>query len=443
MGGMGLRGAVALLAVLAGCGLGRPPEERFEPEGERYVAVWAGDDDRRHSDFLAIIDANWESRSYGRVLRTIPVRSAGNEPQELNADLRPDRLLFATGTLSGRTFVFDLRDPLHGGLLAVDDPRGARPLAAPRGVVSLPDGRAVVLCADRTGYRGEPREVLGAPGGLRLFGRDGRFLRDIVAPGPRSFVVAPAGGAARADLQLLVTTNEAHGFAPTTAGALVPGITVQVWSLPDLTLKSTPVLEAGPRGEENLGPRTARWLRGRPFLLVNTHEGGALYVSDSLALPNPVFRLVRDFGAGSRPVGAAITPDDRFYVTALAGAHRVVALDVRDPWKPRLASEIDFGRLAGSAGGPSALAMSLDGRRVAVATYTVDVPAYTLDGSRRVYMLRLDRSTGALRLDQTFRDELTGTPGVDFGRGTWPHGATGPARPHGMLFLAPASDARA
>src|SRR5262249_37265916 len=154
---------------------------------------------------------------------------------------------------------------------------------------------------------------------------------------------------------------------------LMPGITVHVWSLPDLAVKSIPALEAGPRGEENLGPRTPRWFRDRPFLFVNTHEGGALYVSDSLTLPNPVFRLVYDFGAGAVPAGAAITPDDRFYVTALPGSNRVVVLDVSDPWKPKLASKLGFDAVPGHRGGrparPSGLAMSLDGRRVAVTDY--------------------------------------------------------------------------
>ena len=433
--------AVAFGWLVAGCGMGRPPEERFEADGEPYLLVWAGDDDRQQSDFLAVIDASWESRTYGKVLRTIPVRSAGNEPQDLNGEMRADRRVFATGILSGRTFVFDLRDPMKGGLVATDDPKGGRALAAPRGVVTLPGGRTAVMCADRAGYRGEPREVLGSPGGLRVLGADGRFVRDVVPAGPRSFIVAPAGGAVRPNMNLLVTTNQAHGFAPTSQGPLMPGITVQVWSLPDLALKSTPVLEAGPRGEENLGPLMPRWFRDRPFVLVNTHEGGALYASDSTTLPNPVFRLVHDFGAGSRPVGAAITPDDRFYVTALAGANRVVALDLRDPWKPRVASEVDFARAPGGGprrtGGPSGLAMSVDGRRVAVTSYTMAVPAFALDGDRRVYMLRLDRTSGALRVDQAFRDEQTAAVGVDFGRTTWPHGASGPARPHGVLFVAP------
>jgi hypothetical protein len=33
-------------------------------------------------------------------------------------------------------------------------------------------------------------------------------------------------------------------------------------------------------------------------------------------------------------VGAAITPDDRFYVTALSGKQQVVSLDLADPLRP-------------------------------------------------------------------------------------------------------------
>ena len=49
--------------------------------------------------------------------------------------------------------------------------------------------------------------------------------------------------------------------------------------------------------------------------------------------------------------------------------------------------------------------------------------------------MRIDPGTGRLRLDTAFRDEATGAVGVDFNRTTWPHGATGPARPAGLLFV--------
>jgi len=71
-----------------------------------------------------------------------------------------------------------------------------------------------------------------------------------------------------------------------------------------------------------------------------------------------------------------------------------------------------------------------------VADYTVDVPTYRRDGDHRVYMLRLDGETGQLRVDDAFRDETTDEVGLDFNRVKWPHGATGAARPRGLLFVA-------
>jgi hypothetical protein len=82
--------------------------------------------------------------------------------------------------------------------------------------------------------------------------------------------------------------------------------------------------------------------------------------------------------------------------------------------------------------------MGADGSRIAVADYTIDVPSYARDGDRRVYLLRLDTETGGLRIDDAFRDETSGTVGVDFNRTRWPHGESGAARPAGLVFVAPA-----
>ena len=37
-------------------------------------------------------------------------------------------------------------------------------------------------------------------------------------------------------------------------------------------------------------------------------------------------------------------------------------------------------------------------------------------------------------LDERFRDPGSDRPGVSFERAEWPHGRTGPARPHGTVF---------
>jgi hypothetical protein len=433
---------VALAMVAAACARG-PQTPPFT--GEQFLLVWAGDADRKNADFLAVIDADPTSPGYGKVLKTYPVRSRGNEPQALQADTRADRRVFATGILTNRTFAFDLRQPLDARLLHADAPGRGRVLGAPQQVVSLPDGTVAVARAEPVRYRNEPRELLTAAGGLVQLSADGEFARELSAgnASTRGLIVAPGGATASTTLDRLLTTNTAHGYAASATGERMPGISVQVWRLRDLSLLETVVLEAGPRGEENLAPLTPRYLRRTPMAYVNTDLGGALYASDSTQTDVPSFRLVFDFGAGTLPGGAAVTPDDRFYVTALGGSSRVVSLDLADPWHPKAVSAVRLDRdpeapARSRAGGPHWLAMSADGTRVAVADYGVDVPTFVQDGDHRVYVLRLDPATGRLRVDGAFRDELTGEVGVDFNRTRWPHGDTGPARPAGLLFTTPA-----
>lgn len=439
----GWRVVVVLMVALgaSGCPGGRG-EAPFEP----YLLVWAGDADRKDSDFLAVVNANPSSRKYGRVIATVPVRSRGNEPQELNDGFRYDGRVFASGTLTNRIFLFDLRDP-EAPTLAGTTELTDRRYWAPRGIVSLPKGGVAVACPDRAHHVGLPREVTGAPGGLVELDAKGRVVREVSAGSEesRGYVVAPSVGAMAPAAKAILTTSQGHGWAASAHGEPTPGITVQLWKASDLSLKRTCVLDAGPRGEENLGPITPRAMRRKPIAYVNTHEGGALYVSDSIGIDDPAFRLAFDFGAGSFPVGAAITPDDRFYVTALSGKHQIVMLDLADPLHPRLTSTVRLdrnpdpeGKTAGvpRAGGPGGLAMASDGSRVAVADYTADVPTYHRDGDHRVYMLRVDAETGQLRVDNAFRDETTDEVGLDFNRVKWPHGTTGPARPRGLLFVA-------
>ena len=446
-----MRGWVAVVAVVGlgflGFGLlaGCAQEPKTPPfTGEPYLLVWAGDADRQNADFLAVIDADWSSPTYGKVLRTYPVRSRGNEPHRL-LGMRDDRRVFGSGLLTNRTFVFDLSQPLAARLLRVDDPGPERAYWAPHEYASLPNGHVVGAYSERAHYRGDPREILGAPGGLLEFTADGQLVREIGAadPAARYLIIAPYAMAVSPSVGRLVSTNAGHGYTASTTGERQAGISVQVWNLDDLSLVRTLVLGAGPRGEENLGPMAAGFLRRTPVVFVGTDEGAALYASDSVHTPSALFRLVFDHGGGALGGGFAITPDDRFLVRALTGAKRVVALDLSDPWKPKAVSSVSVGgRSAESAGarvgGPSALAMSADGSRVAVSDYTMDVPGYVLDGDRRVHLLRLDTATGHLRVDEAFRDELTGEEGVSFERASWPHGDTGPARPAGLVFLSPA-----
>jgi hypothetical protein len=52
----------------------------------------------------------------------------------------------------------------------------------------------------------------------------------------------------------------------------------------------------------------------------------------------------------------------------------------------------------------------------------------------RVWMARIDPASGALSLDEAFRDPGSPEPGVNFNRASWPHGPSGDAVPHGVVF---------
>jgi len=117
-----------------------------------------------------------------------------------------------------------------------------------------------------------------------------------------------------------------------------------------------------------------------------------------------------------------------------AGAHRalwvqtvpdeqaLVALDVTESTRPR-----EIGRLTfDSTFSPHWLALDEGGTRLVVN-----------DGKERMFLVALDPRTGALQIDTSFRDPGATVPGVSFARVGWPHGATGPAVPHGSVFARP------
>jgi hypothetical protein len=51
----------------------------------------------------------------------------------------------------------------------------------------------------------------------------------------------------------------------------------------------------------------------------------------------------------------------------------------------------------------------------------------------RMYLLKLDASSGALTIDEAFRD-TDGKAGFSFATRAWPHGWTGAGTPHGAVF---------
>ncbi|HZP43388.1 MAG TPA: selenium-binding protein SBP56-related protein [Candidatus Binatia bacterium] len=441
--------AAAVIAILAAVCTPPAPARAAPPAAgpERHLVVWTGDDDREDEDFLAVLDADPRSPTYGKVLHTVPVGSKGNEPHHVDYEPRPEKTLWGSGLITSRTFVFDVADPPRAKLVKVDEPGGAgRRFFAPHSYIRLPNGHTLASFQEA----GDPRHghvhgQTGGIGGLVEFDAKGNFVREVSAADPRAKneIIAPYSLQAKPSLDRLITTNEAHGFV---SGDFTPGRSVQIWRLSDLKLLETIVLPVGRRGNENWAPFEPRFVHAdKPVVFLDPDLGSSLYVSENITDEHPTFTLVWDFGDHAFPGVPVLTRDDRFLIVPLEGAtedggNRVMVLDVSTPSQPRKVGEVRLDHdpespITARFGRPHWV--NLDGaeERLAVACYTIDVPGVMIDGDRRIYLMHFDKMTGALSLDGTWRDEGTHKVGVSFTRMHWPHGSTGPARPHGMMFV--------
>ena len=119
-------GRVVLLVATASVAMGCDQFTARAGGPSRFLAVWAGDADRQHEDFLAIIDVRSGSPTFGHIMKTVVVGSKANEPHHVDFSPRADGTLWASGLLSSRTFIFDLSRPLDGRLVKVDEPSRQR-----------------------------------------------------------------------------------------------------------------------------------------------------------------------------------------------------------------------------------------------------------------------------------------------------------------------------
>ena len=378
--------------------------------GSRFLFAWAGDADKHDSDFLAVIDVNPRSSAYASVVATVPVGVAGTRPHHTEYEMPAAGILWANGFDSSRTFRFDLRDPEHPKLLGPLGDTG--PYSHPHSYARLPNGNVLAT------FQRRHEASRHATGGLVELDPDGRMVRsaDARVPAidsavrPYSLVVLPAID------RVVTTATDMHLEVRSRA--------VQVWRLSDLALLQTILLPAGP-------DRDASWMTAEPRVLsdghtvmVNTFTCG-LYRLNGLAGDSVTAEWVYSTPWREPPYCAVPVVVGHFWLQASGPEHAVLNLDLSNPAKPR-----EVGRLTLAPNEiPHWLALEPDGDRVVITGYQA------LES--RLLLARVDRATGALRLDSTFKAPGAAQIGVDFAREQWPHGTTGRAIPHGAVFSRP------
>lgn len=494
-------------------------------------------------DFLAVIDADPSSLGYGRVVRTVPVPGAENEPHHMQYSWKPGQRIFAGGLFSDTTFVFDVSQlpdvTLAGTAGPLDTPCGSVPDA----YWVLSDGTALGTymggpnlagdprCngGDSNGFAGTPGEVVrispsgtvlgefpaaGAPGAVSP--ADARAGRCASLPPLRTPVCAnPHGIQAREDLGVMITSDYAEPRNVPIDPASAPDNrvfrdTVRVWDITDLeniTLSSVSVMPRGaldlvrqditdPRGVMGIMETTITNLPGHRGAFASSMCGGAIFYTPDVTVAAPVWSQVFDATVAARGLDAnaprvqgcagagwlQTSPDDSLLFQAVIGRSpgtngpsdpgapkMIYAIDIRDlvafdpaAWTgdecaidtpPEVfdgGAEAICPTLAGvyamddvSSGGPhwgtiDGFRLSADPGRISsvtrIASGNYFVARSGSDGDHRVCILTV-AAGGSIRRDDSFVDEVTGRPCVDFNRSVWPHGAHGNAKPHAMLFV--------
>src|SRR5690348_16862981 len=86
---------------------------RVYAQSNSYLFVWAGDDAKKSSDFLAVLDADPHSDHYGAAVASVAVPGPTGTPHHTELEMPEGGFLLANAFESGRSMLFDLRQPVH------------------------------------------------------------------------------------------------------------------------------------------------------------------------------------------------------------------------------------------------------------------------------------------------------------------------------------------
>jgi hypothetical protein len=373
-----------------------------------YLYAWAGDEDEKESDFLAVIDANPASVSYGKVVATAPIGVKATMPHHIEYETPPGTTLFANGWKSSHSFVLDVADPLNPRVLA--DFKRAGDYRYPHSFARLPNGN-VLATFQATGKKYAP------PGALVELNTRGQVVRASPSATPAiptainwpySLAIAPAAGR-------VVTTSTDMGMGP---GWKSPATRhVQVWSLDELKLLASVALPEAKQGEYHTYPAEPRLLADGS-VYVNTFTCG-LYRIEGLTSAQPSAKFVHAFPSGPKDHDMCAVPVvyGKYWIQTAGAINGLVVLDVSDPERPIEVSRLSLGH---EYHAPHWVAADRASGRVAV----------TGMHDSWLAMLKFDERTGRLSMDEAF-----GTGGgVRLDQREWPHGASGKAIVHGTVF---------
>ena len=400
------RFSFALALIFCTVNIFTPAEAQKAAAPDDYLFVWAGDAAKQGNDFLAVIDADPASPAYGQLVTTVVTEQQTKRVHHTEYTMPASGMLFANDHDAGRTFIFDVRDPLHPRIVATfTDMAG---YMHPHSYLRLPDGNVLATFQHEhhAGMEGE----MGMTGGLVEIDDQGKVVRSASNADPAfaGALLTPYSLVVLPELDRVVSTNSSMQNL-----GIFSGVTYQVWRLSDLKLLKTAYLDVGENRYSQISPEEARRAPDGS-VLVQTLGCGIERIT-GVETNEPSSKLVYAFPGDWCGVPTIV---EHYLVQSVPAIHGFIVVDVTNAAKP-----VEVSRLALSDAYFSHwTAWGAKTQRLVVTS-----------GSDRLYLLKVDPATGALSLDDDFRG-TDGKTGFTFADRKWPHGWSGTAAAHGAVF---------
>lgn len=385
-------------------------QHKNEHKKARYLYIWAGDQARTAPDFLAVIGFDENKKTYGKVLKTVPAPTSGNEAHHMH--LSADGNTLACGgllsLLKGQDgiFFFDVSTP--------ENPVFLKSASAPLSAVTddfyplAEGGFLVTQMGSNTGS---------APGRVAEFDASLNLVKEWPETPPADGF-NPHGISVRPEINLMVTSDFLNPVTTLNAwpGPVELRASIRVWDFRKRTIVRTiPVTGA-------LGTMDVKLIPGDPrrrAYSCGMFDGHVHLVDTVTGTTQPVFDTddVNPGGPHVMPQIIQMPASGDRLIFSLFETGQVVMLDVSNRARPKLLSVVELG----AGAGPHDIDLTEDGKRLIVTDYFLnedDFGKVHFEGDHKVHVIKVHRNR--LELDPRFN--------LDFNTAF----ASGPARPHGI-----------
>ena len=391
----------ALAAAIAAGPAFAPDESVFVKslkagEREKLLYVWTRDGDHKESDFLAVVDVDPSSQSYGKIIATAPTNSVGDEAHHFGYTANADRI-FGAGMLSNKLFLYDVKKTPRSPKLTQTvelDPTG---YSGPHTMYAVPEGVLIAMLGAVGG---------GGPGALVLVDNNGKFKKawPVVRPDGQPGYMYDVG--VKPEMNRMITSSWAHpGHIKAGDHPAHSGKEVVVWDW-----KAKKILQVQ---EVDLAPLEVRWMHGPNGLggFTNAAFGNAVwYWEDADKDGKLEFHRVISLPENSIPADMRVSYDNRHLYVSLWGGGKVQQYDIANPRSPTLVSEVAIPK-------PNMMKLTPDSRRL----YVTNSLLSSLDGDVQFGAWLLDVGPSGMKIDERFKPDFMNLP-------------SGPGGAHDMLL---------